>query len=219
MKKGKFVVIGLGKFGFYLAKNLFLKGNDVIAIDKNKETVQKIKDYSSEAIIADVTEKETFTAIGIEDADAVIVGLGTSIASSILITHFLKELRVKKIIVKAMSEEQGQILNILGADDIIFPEKDMAEKVANSIGDINIVDSIMRTNEFSIVEIAPPNDLIGKKLSELNLRDKFRIQVIAIKELIPERTHVIPSPDFVIKDSDILIIIGEEHSIEAFSNL
>jgi len=216
MKKGKFVVIGLGMFGFYVAKNLFLKGNDVIAIDRCKETVQKIKDFSSEAIIADVSALDTFAAIGIEDADAVIVGLGTSIAPSILITHQLKQMHIKKIIVKAMSEEQGKILNILGADEVIFPEKDMAEKVANSIGDMNIIDSITRTEDFSIVEIAPLNEFIGKSLEELDLRNKYRIQVIAVKELIPERTHVIPSSDFVIKDSDILVIIGAEKSLERF---
>jgi len=216
MKKGKFVVIGLGMFGFYVAKNLFLKGNDVIAIDRSKETIQKIKDFSSEAIIADVSVIETFASIGIEDADAVIVGLGTSIAPSILITHQLKQMKIKKIIVKAMSEEQGKILNILGADDVIFPEKDMAEKVANSIGDMNIIDSITRTEDFSIVEIAPLNEFVGKSLEDLNLRELYKIQVIAVKELIPERTHVIPSPDFVIKDSDILVIIGDEKSLERF---
>ncbi len=214
--KGKFVVIGLGMFGFYAAKTLFLKGNEVIAIDKKKEHIQQIKDFCSEAILADVSQKETLSAIGISDADAVIVGLGSSTAESILITYFLKEQQVKKIIVKAMSEEQGKILNILGADEVIFPEKDMARKVANSIGDLNTVDSILRTDEFSIVEVAPPVDFIGKPIRELNLRSEHQIQIIAVKELIPERTHVIPTPDFIVKDSDILVIIGEEDAISRF---
>ncbi|OGW04721.1 MAG: potassium transporter TrkA [Nitrospinae bacterium RIFCSPLOWO2_01_FULL_39_10] len=210
----KFVVIGLGMFGFYVAKSLYEKGHEVIAIDKNKEIVQKIKDFSTQAIVADATDKETLMALGVHDVDVAIVGLGTSLDASVLTTLYLKEMGIKNIIAKAITEDHGKILSTIGATEIIFPEKDIAVKVAMSASSTNLLDYLPLSEGYSIMEIAPPSSFIGKSIRDLQLRNRYGTQIIAVKELIPERINFIPSPDFVIKDSDSLIVMGKNEDLE-----
>lgn len=210
----RFTVIGLGMFGFYITKFLHEKGHDVIAIDNNKEVIQKVKECSSQAILADATDKETLGAIGVDDVDVAVVGLGTKMDASILVTLYLKEMGIKEIIVKAITEDHAKILNTIGATDTIFPEKDMALKVASSISSINMLDYLPLSRGYSILELVPPKNFIGRSLKELKLRNTFNVQVIAIREAVPEKLNVVPGADFVIKDSDILIIMGEDKNLE-----
>ena len=133
---------------------------------------------------------------------------------SILVTMYLKEIGIKNIVVKAITEDHRKILEIIGATQIIFPEKDIAFRVANSIISPNLLDYFPLYEGYSIIEFAPSKDFIGKSLSELRLRNKFHVQVIAIQEIIPEKTIMIPHPDFVIKDSDILIVMGKDEDLE-----
>ena len=204
----RFVVIGLGMFGFYMAKNLYEMGHEVIAIDKNKDIVQKIKDFSTQAVVADATDKETLIALGVHDVDAAVIGLGTSLDASVLVTLYLKEMGVKEIVAKAITEDHGKILKTIGATEIIFPERDIATKVATGISSPNLLDYLPLSEGYSIMEIAPPSSFIGKSIRELQLRNRYGVQIIAVKEFIPERINFIPSPDFIIKDSDSLIIMG-----------
>ncbi|MBI3814633.1 MAG: TrkA family potassium uptake protein [Nitrospinae bacterium] len=210
----RFVVIGLGMFGFYVAKTLYEKGHEVTAIDKNKEIVQKIKEFSTQAVVADATDKDTLTALGVQDADVAVIGLGTSLDASVLVTLYLKEMGVKEIVAKAITEDHGKILRTIGATEIIFPEKDIAIKVSRSISSPNLLDYLPLAEGYSIVEIAPSNDFIGKSIRDLQLRNRYTVQIIAVKELIPERINFIPSPDFIIKDSDSLIIMGKNEDLE-----
>lgn len=210
----KFVVIGLGMFGFYVAKSLYEKGHEVIAIDKNKEIVQKIKDFSTQAIVADATDKETLMALGVHDVDVAVIGLGTSLDASVLTTLYLKEMGIKNIVAKAITEDHGKILSTIGATEIVFPEKDIAIKVSRSISSPNLLDYLPLAEGYSIVEIAPPNNFIGKSIRDLQLRNRYTVQIIAVKELIPERINFIPSADFIIKDSDSLIIMGQNEDLE-----
>lgn len=210
----RFAIIGLGMFGYYIAKFLYEKGYEVIAIDKDKNVIHKIRDFSTEAIIADAADKETLLTVGLEDIDVAVVGLGTNMDQSILVTMYLKEIGIKNIVVKAITEDHRKILEIIGATQIIFPEKDIALRVANSIISPNLLDYFPLYEGYSIIEFAPSKDFIGKSLSELRLRNKFHVQVIAIQEIIPEKTIMIPHPDFVIKDSDILIVMGKDEDLE-----
>ncbi len=210
----RFVVIGLGMFGFYVAKTLYEKGHEVTAIDKNKEIVQKIKEFSTQAVVADATDKDTLIALGIQDVDVAIIGLGTSLDASVLVTLYLKEMGVKEIVAKAITEDHGKILRTIGATEIIFPEKDIAIKVSRSVSSPNLLDYLPLAEGYSIVEIAPPIDFIGKSIRDLQLRNRYTVQIIAVKELIPERINFIPSPDFIIKDSDSLIIMGTNEDLE-----
>jgi trk system potassium uptake protein TrkA len=208
------VVIGLGIFGFNIAKDLYENGIEVIAIDKNKEIIQKIKDFSTKAILADGTDKEVMESIGIQGDDIVIISFGEDLAASTLITLHLKELKVKTIIVKAPNEDHKRVLEKVGATQVIIPEREMADKVAKSLISPNVLDYIPLSEDYTISEIVPPPSFMGKTIGELHLRTKHHIEVIAVRETLPERLTMVPRAEFVIKDSDVLVVIGKETDIQ-----
>ena len=208
------VVIGLGIFGFNIAKDLYESGLEVIAIDKNKEIIQKIKDFSTKAILADGTDKEVIDSIGIQPDDVVVVSFGEDLAASTLITLHLKELKVKKIIVKAPNEDHKHVLEKVGATEVVIPERAMADKVAKSLISPNVLDYIPLSEDYTISELAPPASFFGKTIGELHMRSRYRIEVIAVREMLPERLTMVPRAEFVIKDSDVLIVIGKEKDIQ-----
>ncbi len=208
------VVIGLGIFGFNIAKALYDNGFEVLAVDKQKDNIQKIKDYCTKAILADGTDKEVMESIGVQEDDVVIVSFGEDLAASTLITLHLKELKVKRIIVKAPNEDHKHILEKVGATEVIIPEKEIADKVAKSLTSPNVLDYLPLSEDYTICEMAPPDSFIGKTIGELRLRSKYQVEVIAIREIIPERLKMVPQANFVIKDSDILVLIGKEHDIQ-----
>jgi len=208
------VVIGLGIFGFNIAKDLYENGIEVIAVDKDKEVVQKIKDFSTKAVLADGTDKEVMESIGIQEDDVVIISFGENLAASTLITLHLKEMKVRNIIVKAPNEDHKHVLEKVGATEVIIPEREMADKVAKSIISPNILDYIPLSEDYTISEIVPPASFMGKTIGELHLRSKHHIEVIAIREMLPERLTMVPRADFVIKDSDVLVVIGKEKDIQ-----
>jgi trk system potassium uptake protein TrkA len=208
------VVIGLGIFGFNIAKDLYENGIEVIAVDKNKEVIQKIKDFSTKAILADGTDKDILESIGIQPDDVVIVSFGEDLAASTLITLHLKEMKVKTIIVKAPNEDHKHVLEKVGATEVIIPERAMADKVAKSLISPNVLDYIPLSQDYTICEIAPPPSFMGKTIGELHLRSRYHIEVIAIREMLPERLTMVPRADFIIKDSDVLVVIGKEKDIQ-----
>lgn len=209
-----FAVIGLGSFGYWIAKTINEHGHKTVVLDINREIVQSLKPYATHAIIGDATSIETLTSLGLTDMDAVIVSLGDHISSSCLVTLHLVEMGVKNVCVKAVNEEHARILRKIGSQNVIYPEKDMAVKTARELISPNIMEYISLSEDYEIVEIAPASSYIGKSLAELQLPTKYAMQVIAIKELIPERFTIIPKADFVIKDSDILIILGKKDDIK-----
>jgi trk system potassium uptake protein TrkA len=208
------VVIGLGIFGFNIVKDLYENGFEVVAIDKNKDVIQKIRDFSTKAILADGTDKEVIESIGIQEDDVVIVSFGEDLAASTLITLRLKEMKVKNIIVKAPNEDHKHVLEKVGATEVIIPEREMADKVAKSLISPNVLDYIPLSGEYTICEIAPPPSFMGKTIAELHLRSKYHIEVIAIREMLPERLTMVPRADFTIKDSDVLVVIGKEKDVQ-----
>jgi trk system potassium uptake protein TrkA len=215
----RFAVIGLGKFGFHLAKALFEDGHEVIAIDKDKERVQEIQPFSTQAVVADTTHKEILKTLGIDQMDGVLVSTGEDIAASILVTLYLKELKVKQILVKAMNEDHGKILERIGATEVIYPEKQMALKTARSLSTPNILDFIPMVENYTLVELAPPTVFIGKTLSGLDLRVKHNVYVIGVKEVLTDNFILVPPADFVVKDSDILFVIGHKDNIATLEKL
>lgn len=209
----KFAVIGLGSFGTNVAKTLYEKGNDVLVVDKDREQIENVKALVTHAVLMDSADKENLLALGIQDMDVVIVSLGPEMEASILTVLYLHEIGAARIVAKALNEDHAKILDAVGATDVIFPEKDMAVKTALRLSNPNILEYLPLLSGMGIQEIAPPDKFIGRSLKELDLQNKFRIQVIAVKELIPEKTTFIPNADFVIKDSDILIVIGDEKNL------
>jgi len=210
----KFCVIGLGRFGFHIVETLYNNGYEVIAIDSNKNKIQSIKDVCSYAILGDAANKDFLAAQGVEEMDAVVVATGDRSHLSTLITLYLKELDVPRILVKAVSDDHGRILERIGATDIIYPEKDTAIRVAHSMSSPNILEFIPLAEEYSLSETEPPKHFIGKTLIELNLRQKFNITIIAIKDVLTDHFIPAPPPTYLIKDSDVLILIGKSEDID-----
>jgi trk system potassium uptake protein TrkA len=215
----KFAVIGLGSFGSNVAKTLYEKENEVLAIDKDKEKIEEVKNFVSRAVQMDSANKENLQAMGLKEMDVVIVSLGPEMEASILTVLFLHEIRAKRIVAKALTEDHAKVLEAVGATEVIYPEKDMAIKTALRLNSPNILEYLPLLSGISIQEIAPPEKFIGKTLKELDLMNKYGIQVIAIKEVITEKTTFVPKADFVIKDSDILIVLGKEKGLAKINSL
>jgi trk system potassium uptake protein TrkA len=207
------VVIGLGIFGSQLARQLYENGLDVIAVDKNKDVIQRIKDYSTKAVLADASDKEVLESIGVAADDIVVISFGEDLSASTLLTLHLKELKVKTIIVKVPNEDYKRILLKVGASEAIIPEREMANKVARSIISPNVLEYLPISEEYTIVELAPPTAFIGKSLADLDLRKKYNLQVIAIRDVLDNKMQLVPRAGAILKDSDVLVIIGKEEDI------
>ena len=210
----QFAIIGLGKFGYYLAVHLYEKGHEVLAIDKNPKPVQEIKDQVSQAIVADATDRKALEALELKEMDTAVVCIGSILSNSILATLNLKDIGVNHVLAKAMSETHGRILEKIGASEVIFPEKDLAISLAERLHNPNMIEYLPFVEGYSIIELAPPKGFIGKSLRELDLINSYGIQVVAIKEIIPDRLNLIPTAQFVVKDSDILILLGPNKAFD-----
>jgi len=208
------IVIGLGIFGSNLTRSLYENGIEVIAIDKDKEVVQQIREYCSKAVHADGTKKELMESIGVQEDDVVVISFGEDLAASTLTTLHLKEMKVKQIIVKAPNEDYKRVLAKVGATEVIIPEREMADKIARSLISPNVLDYIPLSEDYTISEFVPPSRFMGKTIGELHLRTKFHVEVIAVKEMLPDRIRMVPGADFVIKDSDILVVIGKTADVQ-----
>ena len=208
------VVIGLGIFGFNIVKELYENGFEVIAVDKGKDAVQRVRDCSTKAILADGTDKEIMEAIGIQEDDCVIISFGEDLAAATLITLHLRQMKVKTIIVKAPNEEHKLILEKVGATEVMIPEKEIAHKVAKSLISPNVIDYLPLSDDYMIFEMAPPNSFLGKSIAQLKLRSRYHIEVIASRDIVFDKIHMVPGAEFVIKDGEILVVIGKEKDIQ-----
>lgn len=215
MKQKQFAVVGLGRFGTSVATNLTLMGYEVLAIDESAERIQEIVNCVTHAIEADATDENALKALGIRNFDIVIVAIGHDIQASILITVILKELGVKTVVAKAQTELHGKVLVKVGADKVVYPERDMGARVAHSLVSSNVLDHIELSPDHSILEVVAPDNVVGKTLKESDLRAVYGITVMAIKR--GKELLVSPSPDEPIRENDILVVIGENdnlHNIE-----
>lgn len=217
--KQQYVVIGLGMFGSHVARTLYESGADVVALDRDREAVQRAKNHASRAMVADVTNKEFLKSLGLAPDDIVIIAMGESLESSILATLFLKELGVRNIIAKANEEDHGKILSTLGASEVVFPEKDVAIRLARRISTKNIIDYIPFVEGYSIQEVAPSKKIVGQKIRDLDFRRKFGLQIIAIKDVIENKVELIIDPEKVIKDSEMMVVLGKNSDLERIKSL
>jgi len=209
----QFVVIGLGNFGFNVAAALARKGFEVLAIDRNGRKVEDIKELVTQAVIADATDKEALAEIVPDTVDAVIVGTGDNLEASILITLALKELKVKQIIVKAVSAQHARALELIGATEVVQPERDMAVSLAERLTTPNVLNTIALSPEYTIADVGTPEDFWGKTLQELQLRTRFNVLVIAVHDVLQNRTHIVPGPDFKVGPDTILTVLGRYEDI------
>ncbi|SEF70725.1 trk system potassium uptake protein TrkA [Caloramator fervidus] len=216
MKSKQFVVIGLGRFGSSVAKTLYSLGNEVLAIDKDEKTVQNISDYVTHAVQADATDEATISSLGIRNFDVAIVTIGSDIQSSVMVTLLLKELGIKHVIAKAHNDLHAKVLYKIGADRVVFPERDMGVRVAHNLCTSNILDYIELSPDYNIVEISAIEEWYNKTLRELDMRNRYGFNVMAIKR--GKDINISPKADDVIKSGDVLVVISTNESIKKFEH-
>lgn len=208
-KKKIYAVLGLGIFGSTVAKTLSEFDNDVIALDKEIENVDRISEFVTEAVTGDFTDLEQLRAIGIGDCDVAIVATGSRLEESIMAIMNLRELGVPFILAKAKNKTYREILLKIGADKVVRPEKEMGERVAKQLMSRNVVDMIDIDDAYSVIEMYPPKKWVNKTLKDLDLRNNFGINVLGIRKAQGARLSISPGPDYVIEENDQLLVIAE----------
>jgi len=208
------VVLGLGRFGSSLATTLYKLGYEVLAIDHDIDKIQSISNYVTHAIQADAMDEEALKSVGIKNFDIAIVAIGQDdIEANILVTVILKELGIKYVISRAETELHGKVLYRIGADKVVFPERDMGVRLAHSLKSKNFLDYLELSPKFHIAEVVTPSAFVNKSLEQLQLRAKYNIIVLAIKRAESDEVVIIPDKDAVINNGDILVVVGEDDDL------
>lgn len=211
MKK-QFVVIGCGRFGSSVAEKLSELGCEVMAIDPSEETVQKISESVTYAIQADASDENALKAVGIRNFDVAVISIGADIQASIMVTLMVKELGIKHIVAKAQNEMHAKVLYKIGADRVVFPEREMGVRVAKNLVSNKILEYIELSEDYTIVEIPPLKSWIGKSLLDLQIRASYGLNVIAMKS--EEGININVSPNALIEETDVLVVIGHNDDIK-----
>ena len=210
MKKNV-IVLGLGRFGTAVAKKLYEKNVEVMAVDINYNKVQKIADNVTSAVQADMTDEEALKGLGISNFDVAVIGTGTNLEASIEASLICKDAGVQTIIAKATSETHARILEKIGVDKITYPELDIGNRLANIISGSNILEMLKFSSEFTLVELKARKKWIGKSLRDLDLRDKYEVNVVAFKR--DDQIIFTPGPDEKIQEDDNLLIIAKTENL------
>lgn len=211
MKK-QFAVIGLGRFGTSVAMTLQQLGHEVLAIDADEERVQKLSDQVTHVVQADTTDENALKALGLRNFDAVVIAIGENVQANVATTLLVKEMGVPLIIAKARNALHGKMLEKIGADRVVYPERDMGQRVAHSLISANVLDYIELSPSLSLVEVTAPGLFVGKSLLQSNMRAIYGINVVAIKR--GEHLIVPPQPTEIIQESDVLIVIGSTEGLQ-----
>ena len=212
-----YIVIGLGRFGSQAAKRLYELGCEVLAIDRNSELVQPISNQVTQAVVADARDKEVLRALGAKDFQCAIVAIGDNLADSVLATMNLKELGVPYIVCKASDETHRQVLLKLGADRVVIPEQEQADRLAKNLSSPNVLDYIELSEEYGIIEIPAPKAWVGKSLKELNVRAKLGVNIIAVEK--GRKINVSPAADYRIEAEDVMVVLGDTAALDAVQKL
>ena len=219
MKPAKklFAVIGLGRFGTSVAMTLQSLGHEVLAIDSDEDRVQKLSDQVTHVVQADTTDENALHALGLRNFDAVVVAIGADVQANVATTLLLKELGIPYIIAKARNALHGKMLEKIGADRVVYPERDMGQRVAHSLISSNVLDYIELSPDLSLVEVTVPGAFIGRTLQQANMRALYGVNVVAIKRF--DKLIVPPQPDELIQESDIMIVIGSTEGLQQLESL
>lgn len=223
MKRKQFGVIGLGRFGSAMAMTLSELGHDVIGVDANEARVQQLADVITHSLQIDATDEKALRAAGLQDVDVAVVSIGENIESSLLVVMLLRELGIPTIVAKAVTSLHGRILEKLGVSRVIFPEREMAVRIAHSLVIPNVIDYIELSREFSIVEVPAPEAFVGRTLKQLELRPRLGLTLIAIKRQSGESgavvTSIAPPADEVIRSGDVLALLGRTEQLNQLDRL
>lgn len=210
-----YVVIGCGRFGSAVAKTLYSLGKEVLALDKSMEIIQDIADNVTQAVQVDATEETTLRSLGIRNYDVAIISVASDLEASIMATIIVKELGVPYVVCKAKNELQAKVLYKVGADRVVFPERDMGIRIAHNLVSKNVLEFVELDPKYSITEILASDSWNGKTLLELNFRSKYGINVVAIKRGMD--VNISPESDDKVHSKDILVVIGEIKMINKLS--
>ena len=223
MKRKQFGVIGLGRFGSAMAMTLMELGHDVIGVDGDETRVQQLADVVTHALQIDATDEKALRAAGIQDVDVAVVSIGENIESSLLVVMQLRELGIGTIVAKAVTPLHGRILEKLGVSRVIFPEREMAIRIAHSLVMPNVIDYIELSRDFSIVEVPAPDAFVGRTLKQLELRPRLGLTLIAIKRQTTDPgtvvTNIAPAADETIRKADILALLGSNERLNQLDQL
>lgn len=226
----QFAVVGAGRFGSSVALTLSKSGCEVTVVDRDKERVQALSDYVSNAVQLDATDEKALKSIGIEGVDVAIVSIGEQMEASILVTMTLKEMGVNMVVAKALTESHGRILARVGADKVVFPERDMGVRLANALLHPSLLEHVEVSPGYNIAEFEAPKVLWGKSIAESAVRVRHGVQIFAIKRRRPglnsegesvleEDVNLIPSSDTVVNKGDTILVIGKEENVRKFRTL
>ncbi|AEG60703.1 potassium channel family protein [Desulforamulus ruminis] len=213
----QFAVIGLGRFGTSVAVTLTKMGYEVLALDNDEERVNGIIDEVTHAVQIDALDEHALKAVGIRNFDVVVVAIGQEVQASILVTVILKEMGVKKVVAKAQNELHGKVLERVGADKVVFPERDMGVKVAHGLVSKNIMDQISLSPEYSLVEMAAPPQFVNKSLEQSGARQKYGVSILAIRK--GKDMIISPGASQVIHEGDVLVVIGKSEKLQMFDTV
>lgn len=213
MKK-QFAVIGLGRFGGSVCKELYQMGHEVLAIDSNEDKVNAFARFSTHAVVANATNESALASLGIRNFEHVVVAIGDNIQASILCTLLLKELKVNQVWVKAQNQYHHKVVEKIGADRIIHPEHDMGIRIAHYLASEKIIDYIELSPEYSIVELKATSKVSNKTIAEQDIRAKFGCTVLGIKR--GEEVIISPTPNQLLFEDDIIILIGSNKELKRF---
>ena len=212
---GRYVVVGLGRFGAHLAARLYELGHEVLGVDNDADLVAAMRDRVNQVAVVDARDKSQLRSLGLRDFDVAVISVGEHLEASTLAALYCKELELK-VVARAVNEDHGKILEALGVDQVVYPERDMALRLAEKLSHANLLDFIPVGEGFSIVEVAPPASFVGKSLAELKVRQRFSVHVIAVQDVLTGKVSVVPPPDAVIRDSDVLVVLGSTADLERF---
>ena len=212
-----YIVIGLGLFGSEVARQLVNQGCEVLAMDLSSTLVQQISADVTHAVVGDAQDKEVLRALGAGSFDCAIIAIGDDLAASVLITMNLKELNVPKIICKAHDETHRQVMEKLGADRVVIPEKENASRLARSLASPNVLDYIELSEDYGILEVPAPKSWVGKTLKELNVRAKLGVNIIAVEK--DGAINVSPAADYCICQNDIMVVLGDTDALDMVQRL
>lgn len=200
------LMIGMGRFGTHLCMNLAKMNNEIMIVDEKEELLEDLLPYVTSAKIGDCTSLKVLESLGVSNFDLCIVCIGNNFQSSLEITSLLKDLGAKRVVSKANRDIHAKFLLRNGADQVIFPDRDIAERLAVSLSADELFDYINLADGYSIYEIAPLKSWIGKNIMETNIRAKYNVSIIGVKD--SDHTQILPGPEYVFKEGEHLMVIG-----------
>lgn len=212
MERKQFIVIGMGRFGQSVARCLTAMGKEVLAVDKDEDFINDIAPYVTHAVQADATDEKALNALGLRNFDAAVITIGDDIQSSILVTLLCKEMGLDYVVAKAQTDLHAKVLLKIGADKVVFPERDMGMRLAHNLAAPNVIDYIQVSGDLRVLEVSAITAWAGKDLAELNFRKKYGINVIAIRKE-DGKVNTAPHGEDVIDEGDVLIVVGQTADI------